>query len=408
MTAPTFPMVIRKGSVQVKLYHGQNKLGYHSYYVAYYLNRKRKRVVFSDPKKAIAEAKEVADRLDKQEGVVVEVHPKDRLSYQSARRYLDPIGVPVEIAAMEYAAAVAKLGRTPLGEVVDYYLKWGPSQGRKPVAEVVEEFIELKDEARLSERYVKRLKWTLGKFMSRFKGNIMEVQGVEIDSWLRSLGLGPRSRNNVREDIAALFRFAVRRRYLPRDHDEMSAVPVLRETPRDIQVFTPAEMAEILLHTPRRLIPFMALGAFAGIRHAEILRLDWRDVDLEAGHVIVAATKAKTASRRIVPIQPNLREWLAAARKEEGPVCELANMSNEIHDIVVRINERRAEPFRWRQNGLRHSWVSYRLAQIQNADQVALEAGNSRQMIFKHYRELVRAEEAKKWFGIEPEADDGR
>ena len=131
-------------------------------------------------------------------------------------------------------------------------------------------------------------------------------------------------------------------------------------------------------------------------------------MDLEAGHVIVAATKAKTASRRIVPIQPNLREWLAAARKEEGPVCELANMSNEIHDIVVRINERRAEPFRWRQNGLRHSWVSYRLAQIQNADQVALEAGNSRQMIFKHYRELVRAEEAKKWFGIEPEADARR
>ncbi len=90
MTAPRFPLVIRKGSVQVKLYHGQNKLGYHSYYVVYYLNRKRKRVAFSDPKKAIAAAKEVADRLDKQEGVVVEIHPKDRLSYQSARRYLEP------------------------------------------------------------------------------------------------------------------------------------------------------------------------------------------------------------------------------------------------------------------------------------------------------------------------------
>jgi integrase len=359
-------------------------------------------VVFSDPAKAIAEAKAVADRLDKQEGVVVEIHPKDRLSYESARRYLDPIGVPVEIAAMEYAAAVAKLGQTPLGEAVDYYLKWGPSRGRKLVEEVVEEFIELKDEARLSERYVKRLKWTLGKFTSRFKGTIMEVQGVEIDSWLRGLGLGPRSRNNVREDIAALFRFAVRRRYLPRDHDELSAVPVLRQPPRDIQVFTPAELVEILRHTPGRIIPFMTLGAFAGVRHAEILRLDWRDVDLEAGHVIVAATKAKTASRRIVPISPNLRAWLAGARKEEGPVCELANMSNEIHDIVVKINERRPEPFQWKQNGLRHSWVSYRLAQTQNADQVALEAGNSRQMIFKHYRELVRPAEALEWFNITP------
>lgn len=38
-------------------------------------------------------------------------------------------------------------------------------------------------------------------------------------------------------------------------------------------------------------------------------------------------------------------------------------------------------------------------------NQVALEAGNSAAIIFKHYRELVRAEEAKRWFEIEPEAD---
>ena len=35
--------------------------------------------------------------------------------------------------------------------------------------------------------------------------------------------------------------------------------------------------------------------------------------------------------------------------------------------------------------------------------QVALEAGNSPQIIFKNYRELVRPAEAKAWFGIEPE-----
>jgi hypothetical protein len=38
---------------------------------------------------------------------------------------------------------------------------------------------------------------------------------------------------------------------------------------------------------------------------------------------------------------------------------------------------------------LRRSFISYRLAAIQNTAQVALEAGNSPQMIFRHYRELV-------------------
>jgi hypothetical protein len=34
--------------------------------------------------------------------------------------------------------------------------------------------------------------------------------------------------------------------------------------------------------------------------------------------------------------------------------------------------------------------------------QVALEAGNSPRMIFQHYRELVRPEAAKAWFGLMP------
>ena len=37
-----------------------------------------------------------------------------------------------------------------------------------------------------------------------------------------------------------------------------------------------------------------------------------------------------------------------------------------------------------------------------NAAVVALEAGNSPQMIFKHYRELVTEKEADAWFSIVP------
>lgn len=51
-----------------------------------------------------------------------------------------------------------------------------------------------------------------------------------------------------------------------------------------------------------------------------------------------------------------------------------------------------------------HSFTSYRLAAVPNTAQVALEAGNSPQMIFRHYRELVRAMDAERWFGITPEA----
>lgn len=44
------------------------------------------------------------------------------------------------------------------------------------------------------------------------------------------------------------------------------------------------------------------------------------------------------------------------------------------------------------------------MAAVQNKAQVALEGGSSPQMIFRHYRELVRRAGAGKWFGITPEA----
>ena len=56
----------------------------------------------------------------------------------------------------------------------------------------------------------------------------------------------------------------------------------------------------------------------------------------------------------------------------------------------------------WKHYALRHSFGSYRLAQIKNAAEVALEMGNSPQMIFKHDRELVTPRDAATWWAIEP------
>ena len=56
----------------------------------------------------------------------------------------------------------------------------------------------------------------------------------------------------------------------------------------------------------------------------------------------------------------------------------------------------------WKKNALRHSYISYRVAEVQDVPKVALEAGNSGPMIFQHYRELVQPKAAKEWFGILP------
>jgi integrase len=59
------------------------------------------------------------------------------------------------------------------------------------------------------------------------------------------------------------------------------------------------------------MIPYLALGAFAGLRAAEMARLDWSAIDLDRRIITIRADQAKTASRRLVPITENLAAGLA-------------------------------------------------------------------------------------------------
>ena len=139
----------------------------------------------------------------------------------------------------------------------------------------------------------------------------------------------------------------------------------------------------------------LALGAFAGLQAAETERIEWRDIDLAGGFIHVASDKAKTRSRRLVPIVPNLAAWLAPYAKHTGQVWK--GTPNDLRD--ARAETVKAAGVAWKDNGSRHSFISYRLADVQNAAQVALEAGNSPNG-FRHYRELVKPADAKAWFTI--------
>lgn len=110
----------------------------------------------------------------------------------------------------------------------------------------------------------------------------------------------------------------------------------------------------------------------------------------------IRAGQAKTASRRIVPVSDNLAAWLAPHRVASGPIDSAVEPYRRATALARELG------IRWPQNVLRHSFISYRLALVKNVQQVALEAGNSPAIIFKHYRELTTEDQAGEWFGIRP------
>jgi integrase len=192
-----------------------------------------------------------------------------------------------------------------------------------------------------------------------------------------------------------LFSFAKRRGYVT--ENPVADVERAKERETEIEILSVNQVVRLLESASSDMVPFWAIGAFAGLRRAEIERLSWSEIDFDASVIEVKASKSKTASRRLVTIQPNLRAWLAPYRTRIGRVCPV-NLQRKINED----RDRAALRAGWPQNALRHSFGSYHLAQFNDAAKLALEMGNSPATIFRHYRQLVKPKQAERYSKIAP------
>lgn len=396
------------------------------YTVAYYLGSKRVRRKFADLAKARREAEMVAIKLTNGESEALKLTGGDRADYVCAMQKLREWkpDADLNLAITDYVAVMRRLPEhVSLSEAVEFYLKRHPiGLPAKTIRKVVDELIESKTNAGKSDVYIKDLNSRLGAFADSFQLRISDVSGKQIEEYIRGLKtlngdesqrrqLAGRTQNNIRRLVSTLFKFAIKRGYLPKDHDEINGVEKASVDSGEIEVFSPAELQKLfdacltrvqergVWRTREEMIPYLAVAAFCGLRAAEIMRLDWSEIHLTGAEkfVEVTAGKAKTASRRTVPITDNCAAWLERYAKTSGPVI---NLSRADKQLFLYLAEKSGVA--WKHNGLRHSFISYRLAVVKDVGQVSLEAGNSPGMVFKHYRQLVRESEAQEWFAIMP------
>jgi len=402
----TLPLLIRERGVTVKIYEATrrkktksgNSRRYKEFTVAYYLGNERRRETFADLSEAKARAREIAISILQGRSQVLELTNSDKDFYLHALKLLKPVGVPLHIAVEEYVAARSHLdGESLLLAAKDYAHRRRCSVD-KPVREVVDDLLIAKARDGLSKRYLETLRHHLNRFAAAFKTNIGSVTARLIEEWLALQKLGPRGRNNIRTSIVTLFHFARDSRgYLPKDQrTEADYVPRAKDRGGKIGILTPKQLASLINKAKADIRLYFALGAFTGMRSSEILKLDWSDINFERGHITVSAEKAKTATRRLVPIQPNLAQWLTPYRGRTGHLFKTRR------DADRAIAFAKEQGIDWPDNALRHSYASYRLAAISDTARVALEMGNSPQKLMTNYRELADEHDAKAWFAISP------
>jgi integrase len=392
---------IGNGPARIKIYTMNRRDGYPEFTLAWKEAGRRKTRSFSSMDEARMIAQQISVRLANGWTAADEATRRDIDLLRHCEQVARAHGVGLAAAMDEWASARKAAGEIPLSDAVRFYqANRSDLFAVRTNVQVAAEFVVSLKRKGVSDIYVRNATSSLKRFTDVMAGNIADVSVADINRFLDSLkNLGPVSKNGIRRNLVTMFGFAKKQGYLHPDRKTAAEQSdSFKEPEKQIEIFTPEEMEKILLAAHARILPLIAIGGFCGIRSAEVERLNWQDIKWDRGHIEIAGHKAKTAARRLVPLPENLKAWLAPWREESGPILTISDVSGALGDTAVKAQI----PGGWRQNALRHSFISYRVSLTGDVARTSLEAGNSPKMIFRHYREIVDEEAARTWFGIMP------
>lgn len=199
--------------------------------------------------------------------------------------------------------------------------------------------------------------------------------------------------------LHSVFSFGNRREWCTENPVTRVEVPAIRE--REI---TPLSLNDIRRLT-RSVVtaefeacaPAVGMMLWAGVRPAEVVRLDWRDIVWEDGVIALRARHSKTGGARHVSIPPVLRRWLAPHFRKEGPLCPM-----DWKRQWPRLR-RRAGLGNWSPDTLRHTFASYHAKLHRDLQTLSLEMGHAGLNLLRtrylNLGQLTRADARHFWAG---------
>ena len=281
-----------------------------------------------------------------------------------------------------------------------------------PVAEAVAQFLDYK-KTRVGDRQFINLTDHLKRFAQDYGTSpIATITAAQIEKWLSSLRsrrnpeklaetafLSPLSRNHYRASLCVFFGYASSpaRALCPMNPlDHLEPEKIITAEP---QAYSPKDVAKIMQtaldHKPE-LVPVLVLGMFAGLRVSEAINADLSKLPKVKGEF---RTTGKTGAR-MAPFTDAAAAWMKAQSRRNGLawIQSPRALVDHMQELFALAKVEQID------NGARHSFISYRTAETRDVATVADECGNSLSTIKNHYRKLVTAEAAAKYFAIRPDS----
>ncbi len=396
--------MIRRGSVVTRVYRVERADKREVFTAAWRVGRHREVRQFTSYVSAYAEAALKAEQLAAGKiNAATLLSGEDGAVLVEARRLCGKI--PVLAALKEWATAGDLTGGQVIAAAEAWKARNGPRIARKRVSDVVDEFCRASTAAghHVAEDHASifaSIKTDLG-------GEFIDlVNARKLGTWL-AIRKNAVSRNTYRKRIVAVWRWAQKQGYLPRDtKTEAEQTERAREEAPEIGIIGSATWAtflEMIRVTDSGLLAPATIAGFCGLRPVEIHGQTWEDVNLAEKFLRVTRGKRGTPSRRLVPLCDAAVEWLMLCPNRKGPIGHPLSVDR------MRKLARDAKPkIELPENCFRHAYISNRVAVTGTVAETALESGNSPQIVHRHYRELVTKAEGAAWFAVRPSRTDGK
>jgi len=175
-------------------------------------------------------------------------------------------------------------------------------------------------------------------------------------------------------------------------------------------VVLPLSECEALLRAAERfengrLVPYVALCMFGGLRPFEAARLTWEQVNLADGEIRLKGTQTKTGKGRIVAIEKTMKAWLSRYRKC-GEIYR-STYDAELRQLRTSIgygpkSDELPDLKPWVPDVLRHTAISHYFRATGSYGRTAEQFGNSEGIIKKHYQGRVSSADTKKFYALRP------
>ena len=280
-------------------------------------------------------------------------------------------------------------------------------QSSSSIAAAVARFLQSMALRGCSARHVASVSMDLEAFAAAVTGKVADctVETLRVFLADRAGHRGPARQRQVRGTLVQFFRWCRKEGYIASEAvtaaDRLQSISLPACSRR---VLSRAEFEACYAALPVKHRAWFLLGAWAGLRPEEAAPtktkladgrrgVSWEDVDFEFGIIRISPETSKVDRPRIVPMCDSLKAFLLPLRAT-GAICR----GNPAKDETLIKLGKDVLGGRWPADCVRHSYGSYRNAQLRNLPQVAEEMGTSVEMLHRHYHNPRPGHEAAEWF----------